>query len=364
MNELQQAVCAPALAAEAGEPVTVERIKQAVRSHRMSTHTLFPRLIEHAQEGKLTGEQFRIVAANIAARTKFTLTEIFTACLDAALRGERTLIAYSALTAFDEAGSGSPEQVHPIMMMRSLNNHLDQVFNQPPIAIQPIIDAVWGKHLVSQLERCTTLENALPENLKPEMRAVGNTDHMLRRIRALAAGIAQQPAQNMKKADELAAYVRLFSAQIAAEKLTPETLAYCEQQLELRDNITPGYIFGVTYAHEEGGDNLFHGLYHVMSADKHRYRDSATFKSITYPYIHAHHDFEAADGGDSEAVEILHRKREEAKLAALSPGDLQPALIGAMDFLYRNAMVYDGIEREIFNPGGIKRFTATAPQSA
>lgn len=353
MNELRSnASVGATLVQESGDStVTVERIQQAVHDHRSSTHALFARLRQRAEKGELTGEEFRFAAANITARTIFTLSEILKGCTEATLDLSHVRIAHSVMTAADEGGFGKPDRVHPKLMMDSINNHLIKAFGEKEIDIRPIYFAIQGRHLASELKEHMDIGKKLPDTEREKMDRLFFFNEKLARLRSLARGIHEtdQDATDSIE-DELQSTFAALSAFLESQDISPETVEYCDHQLRLLNNPEPGYLAGVNFAHEHLADELFAGLYAVTSADQHRYPDGS-FEAVTYDYIREHGDYAARHRGESpvlKGVEEIHAERERTKLRALKPEHLPAALRGAMDFSDRNASVWDGIEKRLF----------------
>jgi hypothetical protein len=242
------------------EDITVEDIQQAVHGHRAMNHQLFLRLKDLADSQQMTGEDFRLIASNIIARTLFTLSEILAGCTQATLDLSYLRIAESINTASDEGGHGKEEKVHPKLMVDAMNNHLLKAFNEKEIGIQPVYFALQAKYLIAKLQEYLDLEKSVDETQRNRMRAYTLFDQRVARLRYLMEGMQKPVVTSGSLEKELPLFSEACSEVLNNEHITDETVDYCSHQLHLLENPEPGYLSGVNFAHEEVADELFQGL--------------------------------------------------------------------------------------------------------
>ncbi len=307
-------------------------------------------IVEKYEHTGLTGEEYRIFRANYLARTMFTMPEAVAATLQACLDFSPKRTVYGAMTVIEEGGEGKIDQLHPSLMMQSLNAHGIEAFGLESLDVKELMQLI---RLLDNLCQSIALENtvgSLSDHDKQILLDSGTIDVDGLKVQcqrqAIKLGILNKSDSTIAQ-DTLSAIQASVLRRFKEIGVTPEIIDYGLGQLRAMRNSEPGYIEGVAYAHEGLADNVMYDVFRILYADKEKYKCPENFMKETYPYFAVHGDYISMIGGKpnpGDGVEALHALREIEKILELPPEDHEAALRGAHGFAVRNERGWKGLE--------------------
>lgn len=324
------------------------RFETLIREHRSALHPLFAYVETAAMHGSLSPESYTLFAANIAARTMLSLSEIHACCIQASLDLDPLRTAFSVMTGAEEGGFGKPDRVHTVLMMNALNYHGQVVFGLPSLDIRYLMALARLLYTSRQYRLLLEVEQS-NEGIRERLQRCGLMDatelvHTCRRM-ATIAGI-ELPCDPWDDVDEIERIEQLALDSLIISKVLPETIDYCLAQLAVLGRTQAGYLQGVGFAHEGLADGMIYKMFRIMFSQVDRYASRKEFMERVYPYFGAHGNYLDVFNGvaeNTDGVEVVHAQRELAKLAQLDSDSLEAAWIGANDFADRNVRIWDGI---------------------
>lgn len=335
------------------QTVALQPFTELLRHYRALYDDSLGAIARKYEKTGFTAEQYRIFRANYIARTMFTMPEAVAATLQACLDFAPLRTVYGALTVIEEAGEGKADQLHPHLMMQSLNAHGAEAFGLEPIDGRELMRLI---RLLDNVQQAIAWEKTvgdLPERDKAVLRESGAFDvDGLRdqcRRQAVQLGIlgesAAAPALNSLLLIEVSVLHRFRELGVITE-----IIDYGLGQLRAMRNAEPGYIEGVAYAHEGLADEVMYDVFRLMHADREKYRNPANFMQEMYPYFAVHGEYLAMIGGmpnPGDGVEALHALRETEKILELPPEDRDAAMRGARAFAVRNEAGWKALQKAL-----------------
>lgn len=295
---------------------------------------------------------YLLFSANIAARTMMSLSEIHACCIQASLDLDPLRTAYSVMTGAEEGGSGNPNQVHTVLMMKALNYHGAVVFGLPPLDLKYLMALVRLLYITRKYKNLIALQNIYPDIIHTlnEIKIIDLAE--LADVSGRMANLCHIELSSRFSIDieEMKQVEQEAIEKLYMEKVVQETIDYCFAQFDILESKKSGYIQGVGFAHESLADGMIYSIFRIMFFQLSKYTSRSEFINEVYPYFSAHGNYiEVFEGlaEDASGVELTHARRELKKLSQLDSCALKAAWQGANDFSNRNVLVWDGIMRRI-----------------